>query len=105
MNGKDLVVNGKRLQSTLEEMAKIGATPDGGVQRLTLSDEDKRARDLFVTWLKQLDLEILIDEMGNIFGKRAGKNNHLPPVMSGSHIDSQPERRAFRRYSWGHGAS
>jgi N-carbamoyl-L-amino-acid hydrolase len=95
MELKDLRVNGKRLQSTLEQMAKIGATPGGGVQRLTLSDEDKKARDLFVKWLKELDLEITIDEMGNIFGRRPGKNNDLAPVMSGSHIDSQPKGGRF----------
>ncbi|MGD1970862.1 MAG: Zn-dependent hydrolase, partial [Desulfobacterales bacterium] len=95
MDYKDLRINGKRLQNSLEEMAKIGATPGGGVQRLTLSDEDKQARDLFVDWLKELNLEINIDEMGNIFGKRPGKNNDLPPVMSGSHIDSQPKGGRF----------
>ncbi len=95
MNFKRLRVNGNRLQNTLEEMAKIGATSGGGVQRLTLSDEDKQARDLFVRWLKELNLEVTIDEMGSIFGKRAGKNNALPPVMSGSHIDSQPKGGRF----------
>ncbi len=88
-------VNGKRLQQTLEEMAKIGATPNGGVQRLTLSDEDKQARDLFVKWLKELELDVSIDEMGNIFGKRKGRDNDLAPVMSGSHIDSQPKGGRF----------
>jgi N-carbamoyl-L-amino-acid hydrolase len=95
MDLKDLRVNGKRLQNTLEEMAKIGATPGGGVQRLTLTDEDKQARDLFVSWLNELDLDVTIDEMGNIFGQRLGKNNDLPPVMSGSHIDSQPKGGRF----------
>ncbi len=95
MDLKNLKVNGKRLQGSLEEMAKIGATPGGGVQRLTLTDEDKQARDLYVSWLKELNLEITVDEMGNIFGKRAGKNNELPPVMSGSHIDSQPKGGRF----------
>ncbi len=95
MNPENLRVNGKRLQQTLEDMAKIGATPAGGVQRLTLTDEDKAARDLFVQWLKELNLEITIDEMGNIFGKRAGKNNALTPVLSGSHIDSQPKGGRF----------
>jgi N-carbamoyl-L-amino-acid hydrolase len=95
MDLKDLRVNGKRLQGTLEEMAKIGATPGGGVQRLTLTDEDKQARDLFVKWLQELNLEITVDEMGSIFGKRPGKNNELPPVMSGSHIDSQPKGGRF----------
>ena len=95
MSLKNLRVNGKRLQNSLEEMAKIGATPGGGVQRLTLSDEDKQARDLFIQWLEELNLEISIDEMGSIFGKRIGKNNDLPPVMSGSHIDSQPKGGRF----------
>jgi len=95
MDLKNLRVNGRRLQRSLEEMAKIGATPGGGVQRLTLSDEDKQARDLFVKWLEELSLDISVDEMGNIFGKRAGKNNDLPPVMSGSHIDSQPKGGRF----------
>ena len=95
MDLKDLRINGKRLRSTLEKMARIGATPGGGVQRLTLSDEDKQARDLFISWLKELTLEITIDELGNIFGRRPGKNNDLPPVMSGSHIDSQPKGGRF----------
>jgi len=95
MDLKDLRVNGRRLQGSLEAMAKIGGTPGGGVQRLTLTDEDKQARDLFVSWLKELDLEITVDEMGNIFGKRPGKNNDLEPVMSGSHIDSQPKGGRF----------
>jgi N-carbamoyl-L-amino-acid hydrolase len=95
MDLKKLRVNGKRLQSTLEQMAKIGGTPGGGVQRLALSDEDKQARDLFVKWLKEIDCEITIDEMGNIFGRRPGRNKALAPVMSGSHIDSQPQGGRF----------
>jgi N-carbamoyl-L-amino-acid hydrolase len=95
MDLEKLRVNGKRLRNSLEEMAKIGVTPGGGVQRLTLSDEDKEARDLFLRWLRAIDLECTVDEMGNIFGKRSGKNNHLPPVMSGSHIDSQPKGGRF----------
>ena len=76
-------------------MAKIGATPGGGVQRLTLSDEDKRGRDQIVAWMKEIDLAVTIDEMGNIFGRRPGKNDALPPVMSGSHADSQPKGGRF----------
>jgi beta-ureidopropionase / N-carbamoyl-L-amino-acid hydrolase len=95
MELKDLRIDGTRLKNTLEQMAEIGATPGGGVQRLALSDEDKQARDLFIKWLKELNLEITIDEMGNIFGRRPGRNNDLPPVMSGSHIDSQPKGGRF----------
>ena len=95
MNIKDLRINGNRLRESLEEMAKIGATPGGGVQRLALSDEDKQARDLFVSRLKEIGCDITIDEMGNIFGTRKGKDNSLTPVISGSHIDSQPKGGRF----------
>jgi N-carbamoyl-L-amino-acid hydrolase len=95
MDIKMLRVNGRRLKATMEEMAKIGATSAGGVHRLSVSDEDKKARDLFLNWLRETDLEIIIDEMGNIFGKRAGRNDKLPPVLSGSHIDSQPKGGRF----------
>ena len=95
MDLKDLRVNGKRLKESLMEMAKIGETSAGGVERLTVSDEDKRARDLFVKWLKEMNCEIAIDTMGNIFGRRPGKNRKLPPVISGSHIDSQPKGGRF----------
>ena len=95
MKRENLRINGKRLRASLEEMAKIGATPGGGVQRLALSDEDKQARDLFIKWLNEIDLEVMIDEMGNIFGKRAGKGKGLPPVMVGSHMDSQPKGGRF----------
>ncbi len=95
MDLKTLRINGARLRDTLEQMAAIGATPGGGVQRLTLSDEDKQARDLFVKWLQAIDLDVTIDEMGNIFGRRSGKDDSLAPVMSGSHIDSQPKGGRF----------
>jgi N-carbamoyl-L-amino-acid hydrolase len=88
-------VNGKRLQRTLEKMARIGETSGGGVHRVALSDEDRRARDLFVGWLRELDLEVAVDEMGSIFGKRAGRDDRLAPVMTGSHIDSQPKGGRF----------
>jgi len=95
MDPNTLRINGRRLRESLETMARFGATPGGGVQRLTLSDEDRQARDQFVQWLKELDLTVTIDEMGNIFGLRPGKDNSLPPVLSGSHIDSQPKGGRF----------
>jgi beta-ureidopropionase / N-carbamoyl-L-amino-acid hydrolase len=95
MENAKLRVNGARLRASLEEMAKIGATPAGGVHRLALSDEDKRARDLFVKWLKEINLAVTVDEMGNIFGRKPGRNDSLPPVMVGSHIDSQPKGGRF----------
>ncbi len=90
MDYRKLRINARRLKRTLEEMAKIGATPGGGVHRLALSPEDRQTRRRFVSWLRELHLEVIIDEMGNIFGKRTGKSPRLPAVMAGSHMDSQP---------------
>jgi N-carbamoyl-L-amino-acid hydrolase len=95
MDRQDLRVDRQRLRQSLEKMATIGATPGGGVQRLALSDEDKEARDLLVTWMKDLDLDVTVDQMGNIVGRQAGRNDDLAPVMSGSHVDSQPKGGRF----------
>jgi beta-ureidopropionase / N-carbamoyl-L-amino-acid hydrolase len=95
MELKKLRVNGSRLRESLETMAKIGATPNGGVERLALSDEDKKARDLLVSWMKAIGLEVTVDAIGNIFGKRCGAQNGLPMILSGSHVDSQPKGGRF----------
>ncbi len=71
-------------------MAVFGATPSGGVGRLALTDEDRQARDLFVTWAREAGCEIRIDGVGNIFARRAGTNPAAAPVMTGSHLDTQP---------------
>lgn len=91
----DIKINGERLWNSLMEMAKIGATDKGGVCRLALTDVDKDARDLFVRWCEEAGCTVTIDQMGNIFGRRDGKNADAPPVMTGSHIDSQPTGGKF----------
>lgn len=83
-------VNGERLWDSLMEMAQIGATANGGVSRLALTDEDRRGRDLFVAWAQAAGCSIRVDAMGNIFARRAGRNDDLAPVVTGSHGDSQP---------------
>lgn len=88
-------IDGQRLWDSLMEMAKIGATEKGGVCRLALTDVDKAARDLFVTWCKEAGCTITVDKMGNIFGRREGRKPDSPPVMTGSHIDSQPTGGKF----------
>lgn len=88
-------VNSDRLWKSLMDMAKIGATEKGGVCRLALTDLDKEARDLFVKWCKEANCTIKIDQMGNVFARRAGKDNSLAPVVTGSHIDSQPTGGKF----------
>lgn len=90
-----LKVNADRLWESLMEMAKLGGTPRGGVCRLTLSDVDKASRDLFVMWCRDAGLDVTIDAMGNIFGRRDGRSPWLPPVLAGSHLDSQPTGGKF----------
>ncbi len=90
MHPDKLRINAARLRESLEAMARIGGTGAGGMHRLALSDEDRQARDLLVSWLKQLGLQVTVDQMGNIFGKRAGMLEELPPVLMGSHLDTQP---------------
>jgi N-carbamoyl-L-amino-acid hydrolase len=82
----DIQVNGKRLMQRLFDLADIGAIDGGGCARLALTDADKAGRDLVIEWMKDLDLEITIDVVGNVVGiwnVGAGL-----PVMTGSHIDT-----------------
>ena len=88
-------VNGERLWQSLMELAKLGATAKGGVCRLALSDLDRQARDLFVRWCEEAGCTVTVDSVGNIFARRAGRNPALAPVMTGSHIDTQPTGGKF----------
>ena len=88
-------VDGGRLWRRLEEMARVGATPAGGVHRLALSEEDRRARDLFGEWAASLGLEVSVDGIGNMFARRPGTDDARPPVVLGSHLDSQPTGGRF----------
>ena len=88
-------INGDRLWASLMELAQIGATPKGGVCRLTLTDLDKQGRDLVLGWANDAGMTITIDKIGNGFMRRAGRNNSLPPIMTGSHIDTQPTGGKF----------
>jgi beta-ureidopropionase / N-carbamoyl-L-amino-acid hydrolase len=78
-----------RLAQSIEELGRIGETPRGGLTRLALSDDDRRARDRMVAWMREASLAVTVDRMGNIFGAREGVEA-LPPVMMGSHVDSVP---------------
>ena len=77
------------------EMAKIGPGVAGGNNRQTLTDDDKLARDLFDHWCRQAGLTMSVDTMGNMFARRAGEDETLPPVMMGSHLDTQPTGGKF----------
>jgi len=89
-----LAINGTRLMGRISDLAKIGARPNGGVCRLALTDEDKAARDQVIQWMKELNLQVHIDQAGNIIGIRAGKAD-VKPVVMGSHIDTVPTGGRF----------
>lgn len=88
-------INLERLKSTFEISSAIGETKGGGLTRLPLSQEDKLMRDIFVGWLKDANLDVRIDDMGNIYGRRNGENNNTGGIMIGSHLDTQPNGGRF----------
>ena len=91
----NLRINGQRLWASLMDMAKIGATPKGGVNRLTLTDLDRDRRDLFSKWCREAGCTVTIDRLGSMFARRKGTDDTLPPVMVGSHLDTQPTGGKF----------
>ena len=84
-----------RLWKSLMDLASIGATPLGGVRRITLTDADRQGRDRVVEWFEAAGLEVRVDAIGNIFGRRAGLDPKRAPVVAGSHLDSQPSGGKF----------
>ncbi len=90
-----LTIDAKRLWDTVMATAQIGATPKGGICRLTLSDHDRVVRD----WLRQqcdaLGLTVSVDEVGNMFARRPGRKPALSPIAVGSHLDTQPTGGKF----------
>jgi N-carbamoyl-L-amino-acid hydrolase len=90
-----LRINGERLWQSLMQLAQIGATEKGGVCRLALTDLDRQGRDLVVGWAREAGMSVTIDRIGNGFLRRPGRNNSLPPIVTGSHIDTQPTGGKF----------
>lgn len=90
-----LRIDADRLWASLMALARVGATPKGGVCRLALTDADREGRDLVVRWGRETGLAVTVDAIGNVFMRRAGRNPALPPVVSGSHIDTQPTGGRF----------
>ena len=94
MSGADAVKE-DRLWQRHADMAKLGGTPKGGVNRQALSAEDAAARNLLGAWAKARGFSTFTDAIGNLFVQRAGSDPHAAPVMSGSHMDSQPTGGRF----------
>lgn len=89
------LINSQRLWQSLMDLAQLGATVKGGVCRLALTDLDRQARDLFVKWCTAAGCSVSVDAIGNIFARRPGSDPHRAPVMTGSHIDTQPTGGKF----------
>jgi N-carbamoyl-L-amino-acid hydrolase len=87
----DLRIDAGRLAERLEALSEIGAivgeAGERGSARLALTDEDRLGRELVVTWMGDLGLDVSVDAIGNVVGLRAGRRD-LPAVMTGSHIDT-----------------
>lgn len=86
---RNLRIDGDRLWASIMASAEIGRGPKGGLRRLTLTDDDRRMRDLLRRWAGECGLGVTIDKLGNMFLRRPGSEPELPPVVIGSHLDTQ----------------
>jgi len=85
----DLRVDERRLWQTLERFAEIGATARGGCNRQALTDDDRVGRDQFTAWAEQAGCTTTVDAIGNVYARRRGREDALPPVLASSHLDTQ----------------
>ena len=92
---KNLTIDAARLWDDLMLTARIGATPKGGICRLTLSDLDREVRDWFKAQAQALGCAVTVDDMGAMFARRPGQRADIPPIAMGSHLDTQPTGGKF----------
>jgi N-carbamoyl-L-amino-acid hydrolase len=92
---QNLQIDAQRLWDALMDTARIGATPKGGICRLTLTDLDRQVRDWFKAQCEALGCTVSVDEVGNMFALRPGRRSDLPPIALGSHLDTQPTGGKF----------
>ncbi|MGB8841889.1 MAG: M20/M25/M40 family metallo-hydrolase, partial [Aliidongia sp.] len=91
----NLKIDRERLWSNLMETAAIGGTPKGGICRLSLSEFDRQVRNWFIARCEALGCTVTIDRIGNIFARRRGRDDSLPAIGFGSHLDTQPTGGKF----------
>lgn len=89
--GNNLKVNGQRIESRINELARFGRDENGHGYRVAYTKGDMEGRAWFIELMKKAGLEVRIDTGGNISGKRKGKNASLKPIAFGSHIDMVPD--------------
>lgn len=85
-----VAIDTRRLRDTFDRYAAIGATDNGGLHRLTATDEDRAVRDELVADMEAYGLDVRVDQVGNVFGRRSGTDADAAPILVGSHLDSQP---------------
>lgn len=91
----NLKINADRLWQSLMETAQIGGTEDGGINRLTLGEDDSRVRHWLAKQVEALGMSLVVDEVGNMFATQSGRRGDLPPIAMGSHLDTQPTGGKF----------
>jgi allantoate deiminase len=82
------VIDGERLWRRLSDVGEIGRQREGGVTRLSFTDEERAAKDRVASYMDEAGLSVREDAAGNLFGRREGRNADLPSVLVGSHVDS-----------------
>lgn len=93
--GGTAVIDGRRVRSRLEALAQIGRDPAGGVTRLSFSEDDRRARELFGRWCGEAGLRLRTDAAGNLIARLDGYRPGVPAIAAGSHLDTVPRGGAF----------
>jgi N-carbamoyl-L-amino-acid hydrolase len=91
MTKVDPVIDAGRFTAMMQDFFQYGGTPDGGMHRLTLSAADGAARDALAAWMRESGVKLTVDGMGNMFGLLELAGPDAPVVMTGSHLDSQPQ--------------
>jgi allantoate deiminase len=82
------VIDGERLWRRISDLGEIGKQEEGGVTRLSFTDEERAAKDKVASYMEEAGLSVYEDAVGNLFGRREGKNPEAPVVLVGSHVDS-----------------
>ncbi|MBB2156281.1 M20 family metallo-hydrolase [Gluconacetobacter diazotrophicus] len=93
--GDNITVNGAALWDDILHTARFGGTPKGGIRRLTLTEEDRLVRAWFEAACRQVGCTVTHDSLGNQFARRPGRDDSLPPITIGSHLDTQPTGGKF----------
>jgi N-carbamoyl-L-amino-acid hydrolase len=86
----DIRANPDRMEQRIKMLGEFGANPEGGVSRVAFSDADLAGRAYIMDLMREAGLSVRVDTAGNIIGRREGREEDLPVIMFGSHIDSVP---------------